>query len=186
MSNRQQTQHVPATQITKKIAIIGNAGSGKTTLALHLKEKLNLPVIHLDKHYWKANWEKRDFDEYLAIHDELCKQNEWIMEGNYSRSFSSRFLHADVIIFLDLSPYQCLWRVLKRLVLNYGKIRQDVPENCPERFSWEFLKWVWNFKNRHRNTIVILLDEYKTQKQIYILKSQKDLRIFIASLNKFL
>ena len=41
----------------KKIAIIGCAGSGKTTLAF-LLQKLNLPIYHLDQYYWKPNWER--------------------------------------------------------------------------------------------------------------------------------
>ena len=43
-----------------KIAIIGNAGSGKSTLGFELHKKLDLPLYHLDQYYWKPNWQRVD------------------------------------------------------------------------------------------------------------------------------
>lgn len=166
----------------KKIAIIGNAGSGKTTLALKLKEILQLPIIHLDQYYWKPHWEKRDFAEFYSIHNELCEQDEWIMEGNYVRAFYPRIFHADVVIYIDVSRYHCVARIIKRMIFNYGKTGVSLPPNCPEQFNgafWIFLKWVWNFDKRYRYMIVDLLDEFKNEKQIYILKSQKEVDNFL-------
>lgn len=40
----------------KRILIIGNAGSGKTTFAKALAEKTHLPLIHLDKLFWCGEW----------------------------------------------------------------------------------------------------------------------------------
>ena len=41
----------------KRIMIIGCGGAGKSTLARQLGEKLNLPVVHLDKLFWLPGWE---------------------------------------------------------------------------------------------------------------------------------
>ena len=63
----------------KKIMIIGCCGSGKTTLAKKLSNKLNLPLIHLDKLNWRDNWEnisKEEFDDLLWA--EVVKPT-WIM-----------------------------------------------------------------------------------------------------------
>jgi len=52
----------------KRILIIGNAGSGKTTFAKKLAEKTGLPLIHLDRLYWCGNWEhlsRGEFDDIL-------------------------------------------------------------------------------------------------------------------------
>src|SRR5437868_3208169 len=100
----------------KRIAIVGNAGSGKTTLALKLKSILKLPIIHLDQYYWKPHWQKRAFEEFYPIHNDLCEQDAWIMEGNYVRALNPRFLRADVVIFIDMSRYHCVWRICKRMV----------------------------------------------------------------------
>jgi len=65
----------------RKIAIIGCAGSGKTTLGFQLQKKLNLPVYHLDQYYWQPNWERVEFEVFSNAHAGLCEQDEWIIEG---------------------------------------------------------------------------------------------------------
>ena len=53
----------------KRIAIIGNAGSGKSTLTQKLHTITNLPVYYLDQYFWKPGWVRTDPDEYKKIHD---------------------------------------------------------------------------------------------------------------------
>lgn len=162
----------------KKIAIIGCAGSGKTTLAFKLKEKLNLPLYHLDQYYWKPGWQRAALEEFIIIHQELCERDEWIMEGSYTSTLLTRVAYADIVIFLDVPRYKCLWYVLKRSVLNLGKIIPGNPEGCEQRLLslqfLEFLKWIWAFKYRARGAILNILEICKDSddaKQIYILKS---------------
>jgi adenylate kinase family enzyme len=65
----------------RRIAIIGNAGSGKSTLAQQLHAQYKLPLYHLDQYFWKPGWVRPDMDEYKKIHDALCDQEEWIIDG---------------------------------------------------------------------------------------------------------
>lgn len=162
----------------KKIAIIGCAGSGKTTLSLYLQEQLNLPLYHLDQYYWKPGWERSEFEEFNTKHAELCEQKEWIIEGSYYRLFYYRACFADIIIFLDVPRFKCLWYVIKRSMLNWGKIIPGNPKECKqELFSFkflEFLYWIWTFNKRYRSAIMRELNELKDEKQIYILTSLKE------------
>lgn len=43
-----------------KIAIIGNAGSGKSTLSAKLRALLAIPLYHLDQYFWKPGWQEPD------------------------------------------------------------------------------------------------------------------------------
>ncbi len=174
----------------KKIAIIGNCGSGKTSLAFQLQEKLKLPLYHLDQYAWRPHWERVDFEQFSEAHSELCKKEEWILEGLYTNLLYQRISHADVVIFLDMPRFFCVWNVLKRAVLNFGKVIPGNPENCKQRiFSFkflDFLKWVWNFNKRHRQAILCLLNdpEFSGKKQLYIFNSTAKIANFLQNLRE--
>lgn len=170
----------------KRIAIIGCAGSGKTTLAFQLQKQLNLPLYHLDQYYWKPGWQRSELEEFSKIHTQLCKQNAWIMEGSYYKTFHERAVHADVIIFLDAPRYKCIWFVLKRSVLNLGKIIPGSPKACKQEllnFKYvEFLHWIWTFNKRYKEGILQELEAHKKTKQIYIVQSFKEIEKFLPSM----
>ena len=42
----------------KKIMVIGNCRVGKSTFSTKLSLITNIELIHLDKYYWKPNWEE--------------------------------------------------------------------------------------------------------------------------------
>ncbi len=102
----------------QRVAIIGSCGAGKTTLAKSLGERLDLPVIHLDAHYWQPGWQATDADEWQKIQQKLVKGDRWIIDGNYGSTMDIRLTAADTIVWLDFSRYLCLWRVFKRSFLS--------------------------------------------------------------------
>lgn len=166
----------------KRIAIIGNAGSGKSTLAYKLQQKLNLPIYHLDKYFWKPNWVYPDPDEYKIIHDNLCDQDEWIIDGMNLRVLEYRIQRADIIIFLNIPRYKCFLNIFKRTFKYYGKETPSGAKDCPEQMGWKFikfLKWVWDFKAKYPPKIMELFNIYKDTKEIYILRSQKEIDQFL-------
>jgi adenylate kinase family enzyme len=172
----------------KRIAIIGNAGSGKSTLARRLGQMIHIPVYHLDKYFWGPNWTYPNISEYKIIHDELCERNEWIIDGMQLRLLDYRAQRADVIIFLDIPRYVCLYRIFKRTFQYYGKETPSSAEKCPERINWsffKFLKWVWDFKSKYPTEIKYILDSYSSTKQIYIFRSQLEVDSFVKNLSSF-
>lgn len=167
----------------KRIIIIGCGGAGKSTLAQQLGEKLDIPVLHLDKLFWKPGWVERDkteFDE--LVRGELAK-DRWIMDGNFNRTLPERIKHCDTIIYLDFSRFACLWGVLKRVLTTYGKVRPDMGEGCPERIDWEFLKWVWNFNKNKREQNYRLLNEAEGVETI-VLKNRRMVKRFLRFIDE--
>lgn len=165
----------------ERIVIIGCGGAGKSTLARQLSEKLNLPVVHLDKLWWKPGWVEstpEEFDGKLAV--ELEKP-QWIMDGNFDRTIPARIAKCDTIIYLDFSRFACLLGVLKRVMTTHGKVRPDMGEGCPERFDLDFLKWVWDFNKNKREKNYRLLNEAEG-KQTIVLKNRRMVKRFLQSL----
>jgi adenylate kinase family enzyme len=132
----------------QRIAILGCSGSGKSTLARKLGAALDLPVVHMDQHYFSPGWAKPDHDDWRATVAALCAEDQWVMEGNYSKTHDIRLPCADLIIFLDFPTWLCVWRVLKRYWIYKGKTRPDLAPGCPEKLDFQFLNYVLTFRRK--------------------------------------
>ena len=165
----------------ERILIIGCGGAGKSTLARQLGEKLELPVVHLDKLFWKPGWVEESFEEFdrkLALELEKTK---WIMDGNFNRTMPQRLSKCDTIIYLDFSRWACLWGVAKRIITTYGTVRPDMGEGCPERLDLNFLRWVWNYNRDKRQRNYRLLNEAAHAEKI-VLKNRRMVKQFLKNL----
>lgn len=163
---------------SKRIIIIGSGGSGKSTLAKKLGIMTGIPVIHLDKEFWKPNWVETPRDEWIEKQNNLIKDKEWIIDGNYGRTMELRFIVADTVIFLDINRWICIFRAIERWVTNIGKTRTDMGEGCPEKIDFEFLKWIYSFPNKGRKKILSLVNKYSC-KNIIILKNRKEINALL-------
>lgn len=166
----------------ERILIIGCGGAGKSTLARQLGEKLDIPVVHLDKLYWRPGWVHVSPEEFDVLLDDVLKQEAWIMDGNFNNTIPKRIAHCDTIIYLDFSRFACIRGVLKRVITTYGTVRPDMGEGCPERFDWEFLCWVWNFNRDKREKYYRLLNETENVETI-VLKNRRMVKRFLNQLD---
>ena len=167
----------------ERIIIIGCGGAGKSTLARKLGEVLDLPVVHLDKLFWKPGWVEMEREEFDALLQVELQKEKWIMDGNFNRTMPERIKRCDTIIYLDFSRFACLMGVLKRIITTYGKVRPDMGEGCPERIDLEFLKWVWNFNKNKRESYYKLLNEAENVETI-VLKNRRAVKLFLKSLKQ--
>ena len=163
----------------ERIVIIGCGGAGKSTLARQLGEKLQIPVVHLDKLFWRPGWVQVPPEEFDALHRAELAKERWIMDGNFDRTMEERVARCDTVIYLDFSRMACLMGVLKRVVTTYGKVRPDMGEGCPERIDREFLMWVWNYNKNKRERNYRLLNEAEHAETI-VLKNRRAVKLFLA------
>ena len=165
----------------ERILIIGCSGSGKSTLARALKDKLGLPVVHLDQLWWQEGWEHVSREEFDKRLDLALSMDRWIIDGNYSRTIQTRLPKCDTIIYLDFSRWACLLGMCQRVLGSWGKVRPDMSAGCPERFDWEFVKFIWNFNKNNRVLNYTRIAKSKHAKAI-ILKNRKEKKAFLESL----
>jgi adenylate kinase family enzyme len=162
-----------------RILVIGSGGAGKSTFARALGELLDLPVIHLDRLYWKAGWEKPSKAEWARIVDRETGKARWIMDGNYGGTLPQRLKRCDAVILLDIPRWTCLWRVAKRLVKYRGRHRPEMAPGCHERFDWEFIRWIWNYPEKSRPAKLALLSATSADQRVVILGSTGEVRRFL-------
>ena len=168
-------------KLGKKIMIVGSSGSGKSTLARRLGEMLRLPVIHIDREMWQSGWVKTPEEEWREKHNILVLAPEWIVDGNNPSNMDIRLEKADTVIFLDFNRFVCLRSDLKRRLTYIGKSRPDVPEGCPETFSFELIKYVWEYPVKWRPIIMDKISKYEHINLIHI-KNRKMLKRVINDL----
>ena len=165
----------------RKVLVIGSGGAGKTTFANRLGEIVKLEVIHLDSVYWNPGWVETPKEAWLTRVAELLRRDSWVMDGNYSGTLDLRLQACDTVVFLDMAPPVCLWRVLKRMVLYWHRSRPDMAAGCPEQFSPKFIYWImWHYPKSSRPKIIKMLRENSAGKEVVWLRSHTDVEKYLA------
>ena len=167
-----------------KIAIIGYSGAGKSTLAEKLSNHYSIPKLHMDTLQFQPGWQDSDHDWMEAeMKNFLSEHTNWVIDGNYSWCYyEERMQEADQIIFLNFSPLSCLFRAFKRYLTYRGKVRESMAAGCPERFDWDFIRWIlWDGRSKSAKERYQQIQESYPEKVI-VLRSQKEIDQFLENL----
>ena len=162
------------------IIIIGSAGSGKSYLAKKIAEITEYPLIHLDNEFWNPGWVKTPREEWIEKQREMISTEKWIIDGNYNSTLELRIEASDLVIFLDINRFVCMYGAIKR----HGKKRSDLPDYCNEKFDKEFidfLKWIWSFSKTSKPKIMELHNKYE-EKQFVVIKSRRKVNKLIEEI----
>ena len=158
----------------KKIIVIGCPGSGKTTFAEKLKDKIGLPLFYIDAIWHKPDRTDISRDEYDARLAEILALDSWIIDGNYSRTIESRISACDTIFLFDLPVEICLDGATSRL----GKGRYDMPWIDTE-LNPNLKREIEEFPSKNLPTIYALIDKYNAGKTVIVFKSREQADAFL-------
>ncbi len=98
----------------RRIVVIGTSGSGKTTTARQLAQRLGCPHVELDALHWEPNWTEAPLDVFRTRVAEALAGDAWVTDGNYSQVRDIAWGRADTVVWLDYSLPVVLWRVVWR------------------------------------------------------------------------
>ena len=136
-------QTIHPTDLGQRILVMGPSNSGKSTLAVALSEKLELPTIHMDHLRFKPNtdWEFRSDDEFASLHSHEMSKNRWIIEGNYTDLLPPRLERATGVILLHSNAELRFLRYLNRTLFQRNQ-RAGNLEGAPNKLSWQMTDWI--------------------------------------------
>ena len=157
----------------KKIIVLGCPGSGKSFFSLQLHERTGLPLIHLDNIWWKPDRTHISRDEFDEQLESLMKEDRWILDGDYSRTYEPRIRACDTVFFLDYSEEECMKGVRQRV----GKERPDIPWTEPEPDP-ELVSLVQRYREENRPVLLELFEKYP-DRQLFIFSSRLEADIWL-------
>jgi adenylate kinase family enzyme len=115
-----------------RVAVFGNAGGGKSTIARRLAELTSLPLYVVDMMQFAAGGVKVPEDEFLQAHADLLRRDKWIIDGFGSAALAwERFAAADTLVYVDLSLLLHYAWVTQRLVKGVFADQKGWPEGSP-------------------------------------------------------
>jgi adenylate kinase family enzyme len=164
----------------RRVLVIGNSGGGKSTLARRLGDKLGLPVIHLDILFWKPGWVESDKAEFADRVAAALQAPVWVSDGNFGSNYHVRLPRADTVIWIDLPPWLCLFRAIKRAVTYRGGGRPDLTPGCDETIDFQFYGFILNFRRKHQPRLEAALAEHGAHVRLYRLRSDREIAAFLA------
>ena len=160
----------------RRVMVVGGCGAGKSTFSKKLAQLTGLPLTHLDRLGWRENWEKTPREEFDAALSAVTSGDEWIIDGNWSRTISERLRRADTVVWFRFSGVRCLHGVVGRFFRDRGRVREDMAPGCVEKFDAEKLRFfhttLWGARKTNRRIGEYLKDapdvrviEFRTRRQ---------------------
>ena len=169
----------------RRVLVIGPCGAGKSSLSRRLGPILGLLVVHLDAHYWREGWAESPEEEWQVAVRPLVEAESWIIDGTFITTLPLRLEAADTVVFLDLQRRIYMWRILRRIVSTYGRVRPDLAPGCPERLDLSFLRFAWRFERDYMPRIERALQEVKNpQLTVHRLRTPAEVERFVRDLQK--
>ena len=141
----------------QRINVIGTSGSGKTTYAQRVAERLDIPHIELDALHWGPNWTEAPLEEFRTEVSNAVAGETWSLDGNYGKVRDIVWKRADTVVWLDFSLFVVMIRVIFR-TFKRGLLRERLWRDNRENlfrglFTKESIIWwaISTYKRRKRD-----------------------------------
>ena len=170
----------------KRVAVFGNAGGGKSTIARRLAMLTGLPLYVLDLMQFRTGGAKVPPDEFVQAHADLLRRDEWIIDGFGSAALSwERFARADTLVYVDLPLFVHYTWVTKRLIKGLVADPKGWPEGSPLWSSTLSSYRVIPLCHRHLTPKYrLLVTEAAAVKRVHHLRSVAQIGAFLEAVRR--
>jgi adenylate kinase family enzyme len=170
----------------KRVAVFGNAGGGKSTLARRLAELSGLPLHVVDMMQFGTGGITIPQHDFLRAHAELLRRDEWIIDGFGGAALAwKRFAVADTLIYVDLPLLIHYTWVTKRLLKGLFADPEGWPKGSPVWSST--LSSYRVIPICHRNLTPkyrLLVAEAAASKRVHHLRSVAQIHLFLEQVRR--
>lgn len=141
----------------RRVSVVGNTGSGKSTVAAALAARLGAPCVELDAVFHQPGWTELPVEEFRARVADAAAGESWVIDGNYTAVRDLVWARADTVVWLDLPRSAVMWRVVSRTVRRAAR-RQELWNGNREPWSnfWSLdpqrsvVAWAWTQHRSYR------------------------------------
>jgi len=172
----------------QRIAVVGTTGSGKTTMARRIAQRLAINHVELDALHWGPNWTPAPTELFREHTAQALNGDAWVVDGNYSKVRDVVWSRADTIVWLDYPLLVILgrlaWRTLRRVIT-----REELWQGNRECFAAQFASrdslFLWalrTYPRRRREYPTLLQRPEHIHLAVVHLRSPRAARDWLASL----
>ncbi|MEO8211305.1 MAG: hypothetical protein ABI840_12165 [bacterium] len=167
-----------------RIIIIGNGGTGKSTLGEKLGKILNLQVTHLDKMTYNPGWIRVDEDVFRKKLNDIISKENWIVEGwSYHSTLRLRLEASTIIIYLKHSIFICYWNALLRHIKYFYRQNPYDPDDSPIlKKTSKMVKAMWKVYKVYEPELQDMLKQFERSKKVLVFEKRQDLNKFVRKL----
>ncbi|MBS0361929.1 MAG: hypothetical protein JSR98_11140 [Proteobacteria bacterium] len=154
-----------------RLLVLGSTGSGKSTFARTLADRIGAPYIELDALNWDPGWTNlsvEDPEKLKARVRAAIAPDAWTCDGNYSLVRPLILERATHMVWLDYSRPVIMSRVIRRSFAravthselwpgtgNYEEFRRWLDKEHP-------IRWAWDTYRHRRAALGALFDHAST------------------------
>lgn len=178
----------------ERIVVVGSSGSGKTTTALAIANKLALPHLEMDAIMHADGWNSATDEEFGQALREFVAQDRWVVDGNYTSHGTTEIVwpRADTFVWVDPSKRLVMSRVIRRTLkrtLTRERLWNGLTEpfsNLYKRDPYEnIIVWAWTRFERVRERYEeASADGSWAHATVHRLRTPGEARRFVAALGR--
>jgi hypothetical protein len=167
-----------------RVALIGNAAGGKSTLAKALAARLGLPLYHVDQVQFGPDWSPVFESVVAAELDAAADGPRWIIDGwGPWPTIERRFERADTIVWIDLPLWVHFWWAAERQIAvshEGGAGLEGQPEGDARGLTRRLFETIWAV-DQVKPRLAALVDRFVGRSDVHHLTSPEALGAFAAA-----